>query len=340
MFQKIFYLVYIFILFISNVQNNNIFINDIYGTLIEYEKNQLLTIVFSDILEINELTKFELVKGLQTYTLSSDCYNDLNLNNFTIICDLDLTKISFGKYKLKNFYYKNNKINTNKTIEILENEYNKVSNIKLNDFSGNIKEYKESQYFNLYFSENLRIPSRLIRMKIVNDKNKKYSIELYCNSEEHSSTSLICFSDFFLKIGKYKIINLLYYNTDYYEVINTSKNITFLIEKDILTLKTVSGEAHNEKFNLLYLNFKEETETKYFSKFLIKNVNTFKTYNIDYKFIDIINDKRITSIIFDFLNIPIGEYYINFEYKRHIHLTDIKFEIKEVEKNEIFYEDE
>jgi len=42
MFQKIFYLVYIFILFISNVQNNNIFINDIYGTLIEYEKNQLL----------------------------------------------------------------------------------------------------------------------------------------------------------------------------------------------------------------------------------------------------------------------------------------------------------
>ena len=57
MFQKIFYLVYIFILFISNVQNNNIFINDICGTLIEYEKNQLLTIVFSDILEINELTK-------------------------------------------------------------------------------------------------------------------------------------------------------------------------------------------------------------------------------------------------------------------------------------------
>ena len=84
MFQKIFYLVYIFILFISNVQNNNIFINDIYGTLIEYEKNQLLTIVFSDILEINELTKFELVKGLQTYTLSSDCYNDLNSNNFTM----------------------------------------------------------------------------------------------------------------------------------------------------------------------------------------------------------------------------------------------------------------
>lgn len=340
MFQKFFYLVYFLFLFISNIQNKNIFINDIYGTLIEYEKNQLLTIVFSDILEINELTKFELVKGLQTYTLSLECYNNLNLNNFTINCNLDLTKISFGKYKLKNFYYKYIKINTNKTIEILENEYKKVSNIKLNDFSGNIKEYKESQYFNLYFSENLRIPSRLIRMKIVNDKNKKYSIKLYCNSEEHSSTSLKCFSDFFLKIGKYKIINLLYYNTDYYEVINTSKNITFLIEKDILTLNSVSGEAHNEKFNLLYLKFKEETETKYFSKFLIKNVNTFKTYNLDYKFIDIINDKRITPIIIDFQNIPIGEYYINFEYKRHIQITDIKFDIKEVEKYKIFYDDE
>ena len=58
-------------------------------------------------------------------------------------------------------------------------------------------------------------------------RKKKFSINLYCNSEEYSSTSLNCVYDFFLKIGKYQIINLLYYNDDYYEVINTNKNFFF-----------------------------------------------------------------------------------------------------------------
>jgi len=340
MFQKLFYLNLFIFLSNSITQSNNIFIKEIYGTLKEYEKNQLLSIIFSETIDINDLTYFEFVKGTETYSLKPDCYNNLNLNNYLVNCDFNLKKLSFGNYKLKSFFYKNNKINSDKTIEILENEYKNVSNIKLNDFSGYIKEYKESQYFKLYFSENLRIPSRLIRMKIINEKNKKFSINLYCNSEEYSSTSLNCVYDFFLKIGKYQIINLLYYNDDYYEVINTSKNLTFLINKDILTLKFISGEAHNEKFNLLNLRFKEDTDPKYFSKFFIRNVNNFKDYVLDYKFIDIIKDKTLNSIIFDFNNIPIGEYYINFEYKRHIHINDIKFEIKEVEKNEVFYDDE
>jgi len=339
--MKLFVVSLLFFYTISIIPNNKISIIGTYGNLIEYEKNQQLLFVISNEINADDFKYFELLKGDKIYSQNTKCIKKNHLYLYVINCTLDLSNLSFGKYKLQSFYYKNAKYDSNKTIEIFENNFNIISDITLESFSGNIKEYQESQNFGLYFSDRIQTPSRLKRMKIINEKSKKFNINLACNQEEHSYIGIKCISDFPLKVGNYQIINLLYYNSNgVYEIINPSENITFLINEDVLTLKRVAGEPHNEKFNLLELIFKEECYSKYFSKFFLRNVNSNEDYNLDYKFVDINKDRSVKSILFDLSEIPIGEYYVNFEYKRHIHINDATINIEEVKKDEYQYDDE
>lgn len=319
------------------------------GELTEYSKSQLITIYINysssaDSVDAKELTQLELFKGGNSYNPKTECFETHTSLNINLVkCYLDLSKISFGKYKIKSFTYKNEQKSSDVTFEIEEITDKKKSEMNLTYFSGEIKEFQENQNFILAFDKTIQVPSRLRRMKIVNEQNKKYSIDIRCSKDDHSTISLNCIGDFPLEPGKYKVIDILFYNGENdFEFINIKKFLTFDVKEDILQLKRVYGEAHNEKFNIMGLIFQDVVYIKYFSKFFIRNKQTNKDYEIDYKFeSSITHASADEKIIFDFTNIPTGEYYVNFIYKRHKHINSVVINIKQKENiDSICYDDE
>ena len=133
----------------------------------------------------------------------------------------------------------------------------------------------------------------------------------------------------FIRAGIYKIINLSYGD----ELIKTKGNIFFTVKEDILGLKEAysysSSGIHNDKFNVLSLQFENIAYTKYFSSFLFKNSKTNKIYNVDYKFLFDNGGSVSEPCIFDFKNLPPGDYYISFIYKRKIQNTNKRIRIEQ-----------
>ena len=314
-------------------------------SFIEYLKSQHITIYIKSSEEIDnkEISQLELFKGGVSYKANIEsCKNIIPTDIKVIDCYIDFSKISFGKYKIKSFTYKSQIKSCNAIIEIGEVNNKKISEMHITSFYGDIKEFQENKNFALTFNKNIQTPSRLQRMKLVNEKNKKYSIGIRCSRDDHSSISLNCIGDFPLSAGKYQIVDILYYNGENdFEFINSKEDLSFDVKEDILQLKRVYGEAHNEKFNIMGLIFKDTVTIKYFSKFFIRNTQTNKDYDIDYKFQnDITHTSADEKIIFNFSNIPIGEYYVNFVYKQHEHINNAVINILETEKKDICYDDE
>ena len=330
---------------LQKMEEEEIFLYKIEGNFIEFNKSQLITLFIKsyDKIDPEDITELELFKGGITYNPTIECFeasisSDINKIN----CHINFNKISFGKYKINSITYKNGKKPSDITFEVKEVSNKKISEMILTSFNGEIKEFQEYQKFSLIFDKKIQVPSRLQRMKIINDENKKYSIELRCNKDDYSIISLNCFGDFPLNIGKYRIIDILFYNEkNDFEFINTKDTIAFDVKEDILLLKRVYGEAYKEKFNLVGLKFQDIVYIKYFSKFFIRNIATKQDYDIDYKFEnDLSHSSSDEKIIFDFKDIPIGRYYINFIYKRHEHINNIIINIKEPQKIDICYDDE
>ena len=315
------------------------------GSFTEYLKSQFLKIFIKSSEPINSksISQLEFFKGGVLYKASIDCFkNTISSDINELDCYIDFTKISFGKYKIKSFTYKSETKSSDVIVEIGEVSNKKISEMNLSYFNGEIREFQENQNFMLVFNTNIQTPSRLQRMKLINEQNKKYSIGLRCSRDDHSSVSVNCIGDFPLNPGKYQIFDILYYNGENdFEFINTKENLFFDVKEDILQLKRVYGEAHKEKVNIMGLIFKDTVTIKYFSRFFLRNTQTNQDYEIDYKFQ---NDKAHTStdekIVFDFSNIPIGKYYVNFEYKLHEHINTAVINILEIEKIDICYDDE
>ena len=315
------------------------------GNLAEYNKSQLITLFIKsfELIDPKDISYLELFKGGVSYSPNIECFeasisSDINEIN----CHLDLSKLTFGKYKIKNFIYKNEKKASDVLIQIKEVSTKKISEMVLTSFIGEIKEFQENQKFILIFDKTIQVPSRLQRMKIVNEENKKYSIEIRCNKDDHSIVSLNCIGDFPINVGKYHIIDILFYNGENdFEFINTKITFDIDVKEDILQLKRVYGEAYNEKVNIMGLKFQDVVYIKYFSRFFLRDARTSKDYDIDYKFQnDISHSSLDEKIIFDFSKIPLGKYYVNFVYKRHEHITNIDINIKQTEKIDICYDDE
>ena len=323
---------------------DDITIYKVIGNLTEYSKSQFITLFInsSNPIDGKDVGQLELYKGGFTYKPNIDCFETSTfLDTNTVNCYLDLTKISFGIYKIKSFTYNNEKKPADVTFEIKEIGDKKDSEIHLTSFYGEIREFQENQHFELVFDKNIQVPSRLQRMKIINNQNKKYSINIRCSKDDHSTVSLNCIGDYPLNFGKYQIEDILFYNGENnFEFIQVGKNIVFEIKEDILQLKRVYGEAHNETFNLMGLIFQDIVYTKYFSKFFLRNVQTNKDYEINFKFVSETSITADQKIMFDFSGIPLGEYYVNFVYKRHEHINDAIINIKQLKKIDISYDDE
>lgn len=344
MLARYIFLLFLFFTSISNyVNSEDIKIEEAFGNLKEYNKEQIISFKISPSIDPNELSNIEITKDKEKFQLKTTCFLDNQYSEEDLIkCYLDLSKISFGTYKVINFNYKNIKYSTNILFEIYEDESQGTLDIQLTGISEDLREYQESQNFELFFSKSIKQPSRIIRMKYINQNNKKYSVPIRCSRIEYSTVSYSCLGDFHNKVGKYKILNILYYNeTNEYVNINTNKDLYFNIKEDILELKRVYGEAHNEKFNILGLIFKNNAYRKYFSQFFLRSVKENKDFNVDFKFVNTYNGgSSDEKIMIDLSKIPLGEYYVNFIYKRHVHINTAVINIEQVENIDISYDDD
>ena len=340
--KLIFFFILFFSSFLSNDNLEDIKIIKAFGDLKEYNKNQIISLEISPLIEPEELTNIEIVKGTEQFQLKTSCFQDTENPEKIINCIIDLNKVPFGEYKIVDFNYNNIKYISDAIVEIYEDEDRGTLDIQLTGISGELKEYQESQKFELFFSQTIQQPSRIIRMKYINEKNKKYSVKLACSRIEYSSVSYSCIGDFHNKVGKYQILSLLYYNEqNEYVNINTYKTLDFNIKEDILELKRVYGEAHNEKFNILGLIFKDIAYRNYFSQFFLRSVKENKDYEIDFKFVNTYDGGSADEkVMVDLSNIPLGEYYFNFIYKRHVHINTATINIEQFEKKEISYDDD
>ena len=220
-------------------------------------------------------------------------------------------------------------ITDNETAEILEKENNKKhSDIKLINVSSDIKEYHD--FYNsieFIFDTDYIFIQNLKNFKFSDKNNKIYIIKLENCKEKNKNIE--CRPNLFIRAGIYKIINLSYGD----ELIKTKGNIFFTVKEDILGLNEAyhysSSGIHNDKFNVLSLQFENIAYTKYFSSFLFKNAKTNKIYNVDYKFLFDNGGSVSEPCIFDFKNLPPGDYYISFIYKRKIQNTNKRIRIEQ-----------
>ena len=220
----------------------------------------------------------------------------------------------------------------NVTIEIVENEKDiKIpSDIKLINVSSNIREYHDNYRFIEFSFDKDLAPYFLKNIKFSDNHKKIRTAKL----EECKTTNnkVKYNTDLSIKAGKYKIINLVYDD----KLIKTKGNIYFTVEEDLIDINYAidySGTGiHNDKFNILSLQFEDIAYPKYFSAFLFRNSKTHKIYNVDYKFM-FSNGGSVSQVcIFDFTKLPPGSYYISFLYKRRIQNTKQKIIIEPLKK--------
>ena len=219
----------------------------------------------------------------------------------------------------------------NENAEILENEENKkFSEIKLSNVSSNIKEYHDYNSIEFHFDTDKIFIKDLKNFQFSDKNNKIYIIKLENCKEKNNNIE--CHPNLFIRAGIYKIIYLSYGD----QLIKTKGNIYFTVKEDILVLKeaypyTGSG-IHNDKFNVLNFQFENIAYPKYFSSFLFRNERTNKIYNVDYKFLFNNGGSVSEPCIFDFKNIPSGDYYISYIYKRRTENTNKKIRIEQFKK--------
>jgi hypothetical protein len=224
--------------------------------------------------------------------------------------------------------FTNKNKSNNVTIEIIEGEKEITisSDIKLINVSSNIKEYHDC-YRSFEFSFDKDLATYYLKnFKYSDEKKKIHTAKL----EECKKINNIikCNTDLSIKSGTYKIINLLYND----KLIKTKGNIYFTVKEDIIPIErafdyTGTG-VHNDKFNILGLQFENIAYPKYFSAFLFTNSITHKIYNVDYKFMHSNGGSVSQVCIFDFRKLPPGSYYISFIYKRKMQNTKQKIIIE------------
>ena len=218
--------------------------------------------------------------------------------------------------------------NENEVIEILEKN-KKYSNIKLINVTSNIKEYHDNyNSIEFYFDTDYIFIENLKYFQFSDKNNKIYLFKLEnCKSKNNN---VECHPNLFIRSGIYKIINILYGD----KLIKTKGNIYFTVKEDILVLEKVYSYLadfgiHNDKFNVLHLQFENIAYPKYFSSFLFKNEKTNKIYNVDYKFFFNNGGSVSEQCIFDFRKLPPGDYYISYIYKRKLQNTNKKIKIEQ-----------
>ena len=138
--------------------------------------------------------------------------------------------------------------------------------------TSNEVEYKSYAIpFKLFFNDKVD-PKKLVTLKMEDKDKNEYKISIVnCKTYDNS---IECSGVFNYKAGIYKVIYMQYDK----EIIKLSKNLDFIILKDIISIKSVYHYYSNVicagELNPLCIYFDNYMECIYLSKIFLKNVKT------------------------------------------------------------------
>lgn len=330
--------------FTVDLDNRIITIDKAIGDLYEYVKLQQikLSIVPKFNLDPKKLYDFELKRGFKSYKIPLNCLK-AESHKFSVLvtCDINLSDVPLGTYVISKFNYTNITYLSNAYIKIKEVDDKKISDIKLDKATGDLKEYQlTSRPINFEFSETVDY-KKLNTIKIEDKDKNEYKINLYsCSGAMTLSRGVRCYPNIKIKAGTYKLIYVQYDK----EIILPSNNIDITIAEDNLALETAYNYHGREvcagKLNSLIFNFKDYSMGVFLSKIFFKNIKSNKIYEPHFEYLyNPHNGGRSVQMIFDFFGMPPGKYTIDYIYKNRFIKSQFVIEImqcKPIDYSELY----
>ena len=311
------------------------------GELYEYKKGQILNAYINlkknlfVAEEIRNITLSSLNRS-KLYMLNTECHYKnytFNANATSIYCYLDLTKVPKGEYLINTFVYQNNIINDRKTLLTIKSEEkkeNKTEIPKLIYVYSSAYEYMDLQNISLYFNT-YNFNHTLINSITIYKNSTPFSLSLNCLFRDYNN-SAFCLADFKnISSGKYNIMYFIYNNT----FVNVSEKLNLDVYKkdkpieDDIKLIGIYGDAYINTTSLLNLKFNKYVNVNYFSRFYLTDIKPYLSYAYYLNF-TFYKSGYYSSVdcLFDFQNIPVGSYLLNFIYQNKTYPTNITLAVK------------
>ena len=330
--------------FTIDSDNRNITIDKAIGDLYEYVKLQQikLSIVPTFNIDPKKLYDFELKRGFKSYKIPLNCLKaESQKFSLLVSCDINLSDVPLGTYVISKFNYTNITYLSNAYIKIKEVDDKKISDIKLDKATGNLKEFQlTSRPINFEFSETVDY-KKLNTIKIEDKDKNEYKINLYlCDSAIALSHNVHCNPNIKIKAGTYKLIYVQYDK----EIILPSNNIDIIIAEDNLELESAYNYHGREvcagKLNSLLFNFEDYSMGIFLSKIFFKNIKSNKIYEPRFEYLyNPHNGGSSVEMIFDFFGMPPGKYTIDYIYKNRLIKSQFVIEIircKPIDYSELY----
>ena len=320
-------------IFIAKDENGILTIEKATGNLYEYLNFQKikLTMVPLSYIDPKYLYNLNLTRGSKSYKTPLNCIKAENQSlSVLVTCDIDLSQVPLGTYIISSFNYTNKSYTSTPSIKIKEIDITKISDIQIDNVYGNIKEYSlDSGRIYFRFSQRVNF-DKLVTLKIEDENKNEYKLKLQeCNSNGDPYEPY-CYINNKCKAGTYKLIYIQYEK----EIILPSRELKIILEKDYLEISHVYNEFTlqapcTNKLNYLKFYFNDTVIAIMLSKIIFKNVKSDKIYEPRFEIMN--NDciEHEISIVFDFLGIPPGKYYINYIYKKKMFNSTFILEIKD-----------
>ena len=310
----------------------NIKILNAYGFIYEFKPNQKLHYIVQGTINSSEINSIALFskEDSKIYRPEINClprddyYDYLKDNKTYFCCILNLTYMKRGNYSIEYFYYKNKKISDGNTlIEIKEKKKEVIELIEVNTKGF---EHVANQNVILTFRNNDTNYSHITGLDIESDKIYLY-IPLKCPEKGMKNNSVLCKANFtYAESAKYYMKYIVYYGIP----VNVEENVTFYLNRH-LKLLNVTGEANPNDTSSFNLIFNKKVNSSLFSDFYLSDIklNT-SIYHINFKFNASFYNTSIYCL-FNFKNVPIGTYYLNYIYKNKRYMTNITLTVEEKE---------
>ena len=291
--------------FTADFDNRPIAIDKVIGDVYEYVKLQQikLSIVPKCDIDPKKLYDLEIKRGFKSYKIPLNCLKEESRDLSVIVtCDIDLSNVPLGTYLIDKFNYTNITYISNAYFKIKEIDDKKLSDIKLDKATGDLKEYQlSSRSIHFEFSDN--VEHKKINAIKVEDKDKnEYKIKiLNCYATSDLLHNVNCSPNIKLKAGTYKLIYVQYDK----EIILPSKDINLILTEDNLALDSAynyhSREVCAGKLNSLIFSFKDYSMGVFLSKIFFKNVKNNKIYEPSFEYLyNPYNGGNSVEMIFDF----------------------------------------
>ena len=308
------------------------------GFLYEFRPNQKLYFIVQGTINSSEIRNITLISkdNSKLYSPEINCqprddyYDYLKDNKTYFCCILNLTYMKRGNYSIKYFYYKNEKINDDETL--LEIKEKKKEVIELIEVKTKGFEHIANQNVILTFRNNDTNYSHITGLDIESDKTYLY-VPIKCPEKGMENNSVLCLANFtYAESNKYYMKYIVYYAIP----VNVEENVSFYINRH-LKLLNATGEAYPNNTSSFNLIFNKKVNSSLFSDFYLSDtkLNT-SIYHINFKFNASFYNSSF-DCMFNFENIPIGTYYLNYIYKNKRYVTNLTLT---VEEKEIWYENE